>query len=84
MTGKTYIMSKVEQQDMMHTDAHSEFNYTTAQPVSAVAAIITQLSLKAGLNQWGDKGKNAMQDEMKQLRFRNTFEQRHRSDLTEK
>ena len=53
MTGKTYVMSQVEQQDVLHQDAYLEFNDATAQPVSALAAIMTQLSLKAGLKQWG-------------------------------
>ena len=69
---------------MLHPDANLEFNDTTSQPVSEVTAIMTQLSLKAGLKQWGDKAKNAMQDEIKQLNFRNTFDPRHSSDLTEK
>ena len=77
-------MSQVEQQDVLHLDAHLEFNDATAQPVSAVAAITTQLSLKVGLTQWGEKSKNAMQAEMKQFHFRNKFEPRHRYDLTEK
>ena len=51
MTGKTYVMSQVEQQDVLHTDANLEFNDATEQPVSSVAAIMTQLSLKEGLNQ---------------------------------
>ena len=55
MTGKTYVISQMEQQDVLHPDAHLEFNDAIAQPVSAMAAIITQLSLKAGLNQWGDR-----------------------------
>ena len=69
---------------MLHPDSHLEFNDATAQPFSAVAAIMTQLSLKAGLKQWGEKVKNTMQDEMKQLHFRNIFEPRHCSDLTKK
>ena len=51
MTGKTYVVSKVEQQDVLNTDAHLEFNDATAQPVSSVAEIMTQLYLKAGLKQ---------------------------------
>ena len=51
MTGKTYVMSQVEQQDVLHTDANLEFNDATEQPVSSVAAIMTQLSLKEGLKQ---------------------------------
>jgi hypothetical protein len=36
-------------------------------------AIMTQLSLKAGLKEWGDKASMAALSEMKQLHFRNTF-----------
>ena len=82
MTGKTYVMSQLYQKYVLHPDAHLEFNDATVQPVSALAAIMTQLSLKAGLKQWGEKAKNAMQAEMKQLHFRNTFHPRHCSDLT--
>ena len=65
MTGQTYVMSQVEHQDVLHPDAHLEFNYDKAQPVSTVTAIMTQLSLKAGLKKWGQKEHNAMQAEMK-------------------
>ena len=51
MTGKTYVMLQVEQQDVLHPDSNLEFNDATEQPASAVAAIMTQLYLKAGLNQ---------------------------------
>ena len=84
MKGKNYVMSRVEQKDVLHPDVHFEFNDSTAQPVSAVAAIMTELSLKACLKQWGEKAKNSMQAEMKLLHFRNTFDPRHRSSLTEK
>ena len=69
---------------MLHPDSHLEFNDATAQPFSAVAEIIAQLSLKAGLKQWGEKAKNAMQAEMKQLHFRNTLDPRHCSNLIKK
>ena len=84
MKGKTYFMSQVKHQDVLHPYAHLEFNDAIAQSVSAVAAIMTQISPKAGLEQWEEKAKNAMQAEMKQLHFSNTFEPRNRSDLTEK
>ena len=61
-----------------------EFNDATSQPVIAVAEIMTQLSLKEGLKQWGEKENNSIQAEMKQLHFRNKFEPRHCSDLTKK
>ena len=44
-------MPQVDQKDVLPPDAHLEFNDATEQPVSAVAAIMTQLYLKAGLNQ---------------------------------
>ena len=69
---------------MLHPDSHLEFNDATAQPFSAVAEIIAQLSLKSGLKQWGEKAKNAMQAEMKQLHFRNTLDPRHCSNLIKK
>jgi hypothetical protein len=38
-----------------------------------VAAIMTQLSLKAGLKEWREEAFMTAQSEMKQLHFRNTF-----------
>jgi hypothetical protein len=47
-----------------------------------VAHIMTQLSLKSGLKQWGDKAYAAVTSEMKQLHFRNTFKPKHWSKLS--
>jgi hypothetical protein len=47
-----------------------------------VATIMTQLSLKAGLKQWGGKATEAVRSEMKQLQFRETFKLFHWNDLT--
>jgi hypothetical protein len=47
-----------------------------------VAAIMTQLSLKSGLREWGDKAYIAVESEMKQLHFRNTFKPMHWSELS--
>jgi hypothetical protein len=47
-----------------------------------VAHIMTQLSLKSGLKQWGDKAYAAVTLEMKQLHFRNTFKPKHWSELS--
>jgi hypothetical protein len=47
-----------------------------------VAHIMTQLSLKSGLKQWGDKAYAAVTLEMKQLHFRNTFKPKHWSKLS--
>jgi hypothetical protein len=47
-----------------------------AEP-GVVAAIMPQLSLKAGLKEWGDEVFTAAQSEMKQLHFSNTFKPKH-------
>ena len=43
---------------------------------------MTQLSLKAGVKEWGDKVHSASKSEMKQLHLRNTFIPMYRHDLT--
>ena len=48
----------------------------------AVAAIMTQLSLKAGMKAWGPKARDAARAEMQQLHFRDTFKPHHYKDLT--
>jgi hypothetical protein len=42
-----------------------------------VAAIITQLSLKAGSKEWGEEAFTSAQSEMKQLHLRNIFKPKH-------
>jgi hypothetical protein len=44
--------------------------------------IMTQLSLRSGLKQWGDKANAAVTSEMKQLHFRNTFKPKHWNELS--
>ena len=46
-----------------------------------VTAIITQLSLKEGLKEWVNKYHDAVQTDMKQLYFRNTFKSMHWKEL---
>jgi hypothetical protein len=46
-----------------------------------VAAIMTQLSLKAGLKKWGEEAFMAAQSKMKQLHFKNTFKPKHWQEL---
>jgi hypothetical protein len=48
-----------------------------------VAAITTQLSLKAGLKEWGEEAFMAAQSEMKQLHFRNTFKPKQWRELSQ-
>jgi hypothetical protein len=51
-------------------------DFYQAEP-DVVAAIMTQLSLKAGLKEWGEEAFMASQYEMKQFHFRNTFKPKH-------
>jgi hypothetical protein len=53
-----------------------EEEFYQAEP-DVVASIIMQLSLKAGLKEWGEEAFTAAQSEMKQLHFRNTFKPKH-------
>jgi hypothetical protein len=48
-----------------------------------MAAIMTQLSLKAGVKEWGDEAFRATQSEMKQLHFRNTLKPKHWRELSQ-
>jgi hypothetical protein len=78
-----YAVTQLESQEALHPDAHMLSNHCVCEAESDVAAVImTQLSLKAGLKHWGDKGKAAAHQEMKQLHFRETFKPFHWHELT--
>jgi hypothetical protein len=78
-----YAVTQMECQGALHPDAHMFFNYKVCpEEPDAVAAIMTQLSLKAGLREWGDTAKGAARSEMKQLHFQDTFKPHHWSELT--
>jgi hypothetical protein len=51
-------------------------HFYQAEP-DVVAAIMTQLSLKPNLKEWGDKAFTAAHSEMKQLLFCNMFKPKH-------
>jgi hypothetical protein len=55
-------------------------DFYQAEP-GVVAAIMTQLSLKAGLKEWGEEYFTAAQSEMKQLHFMSTFKPKHWREL---
>ena len=69
---------------MLNPDAHmfEQQDFYQAEP-DVVAAIMTQLSLKSGLKEWGDKAYTAAESEMKQLHFRNTFRPMHWKELSD-
>jgi hypothetical protein len=85
MTGSkySYAVTQMESQGVLHPDAHMvvQEDFYQAEP-DVVAAIMTQLSLKAGLKQWGDKSFTAAHSEMKQLHLRKTFKPQHWRELT--
>jgi hypothetical protein len=57
-------------------------DFYQAEP-DVVAAIMTQLSLKAGLKERGEEAFMAAQSEMKQYHFRNTFKPKHWRELSQ-
>jgi hypothetical protein len=78
-----YAVTQLTSQGTLYPDAHMFFHESIPQEEpDVVAAIMTQLSLKAGLKQWGDKATAAVRSEMKQLHFRDTFKPMHWKDMT--
>jgi hypothetical protein len=67
---------------LINPDAHRfvQEDFYQSEP-DVVAAIMTQLSLKAGLKEWGKKGFKAAHSEMKQLHLRKTFNTKHWYEL---
>jgi hypothetical protein len=57
-------------------------DFYQAEP-DVVAAIMTQLSLNAGLKEWGEEAFMVTQSEMKQLHFRNTFKPKRWRELSQ-
>jgi hypothetical protein len=86
MTGSkySYAVTQLESQGVINPDAHMfvQEDFYQAEP-DVVAAVMTQLSLKVGLKEWGDKAYAAAESEMKQLHFRNTFKPMQWSKLTD-
>jgi hypothetical protein len=79
----SYAVTQLESQGVLNPDAHMfvQEDFNQAEP-DTVAAIMTQLSLKAGLKEWGDKAVTADQSEMKQLHFKNTFKPKYLRELS--
>jgi hypothetical protein len=75
MTGLkySYAETQLESQGVLTPDAHMfvQDDFYQSEP-DLVADIMTQLSLKAGLKEWGDQSFTAAQSEMKQLHFQKT------------
>jgi hypothetical protein len=78
-----FAVTQLEQQGVLHPDSHMFFQQDMyrCEP-DVVAAIMTQLSLKAGLKAWGKEARTAVHKEMQQLHFRDTFKPMHWYELT--
>ena len=74
----------MQEKGNLHPDTHLLFNQVLSDTApDAVAMIMTQLSLRAGLKQWKGKAHDAAYAEMKQLHMRHTFQPVHWKDLSE-
>jgi hypothetical protein len=86
MTGSkySYAVTQLETQGVLNPDAHMfvQEDFYQAKP-DVVAAIMTQLSLKAGLKEWGGQSFTAARSEMKQLHLLNTFKPNHWRELSQ-
>jgi hypothetical protein len=86
MTGSKYsfTVTQLETQGVLNPDAHMfvQEDFYQVEP-DVVAAIMTQLSLKAGLKEWGDRAFTATRSEMKQLHLWNTFKPKHWRELSQ-
>jgi hypothetical protein len=74
----SYAVTQLQSEGVLDQDAHmgTQNDFYQTEP-DVVAAVMTQLSLKAGLKEWCDKAYEAAESEMKQLHFRNAFEPMH-------
>jgi hypothetical protein len=86
MTGSKYSCAiiQLETQGVLNPDVHMSVqeDFYQAEP-DVVQAIMTQLSLKAGLKERGDQAFTASRSEMKQLHLRNTFNPNHWLELSQ-
>jgi hypothetical protein len=69
---------------VLNPDAHIfvQEDFYQAEP-DVVTAIMTQLSLKVGLEEWGDQAFTAARSEMKQLHLRKTSKPKHCRELSQ-
>jgi hypothetical protein len=79
-----YAVTQLEIQGVLNPDSHMFVQEDFYQAdLDFVADIMTQLSLKAGLKEWGEEAFMAAQSDMKQLHFRNTFKPKHWRELSQ-
>jgi hypothetical protein len=69
---------------VFNPDAHMfEQDYFYQADPDVVAAIMTQLSIKACLKEWGERAFTAARSNKKQLHLRNTFKPKHWRELSQ-
>jgi hypothetical protein len=68
---------------VLNPDVHMcvQEDFYQADP-DVVASIMTQLSIKAGLKEWGDQAFTAAQSKMKQLHFQKMFKPKQWRELS--
>ena len=83
-TRYAYAVTQLQECGVLHPDAHmfTQEDFYQVEP-DVVATIMMQLSLKAGLKEWGEPALKAVTAEMKQLHLHDTFKPFHRRELTE-
>jgi Reverse transcriptase (RNA-dependent DNA polymerase) len=82
MSGKKYGYVKTVLEPTVHPDAHIWNDNSAEISQQVVAAIFTQLSMKAGIKQWGEPARDACKAEIYQLHMRETFEPLEWENLT--
>ena len=82
-TGKAYQSTAAtnitQTQPVLPPDYHLSNHYALVSHY-----VMTQLSMKAGLKRWKEKGVKAITSELEQLHFRDTFEPMHPEQLNKK
>ena len=73
----------LESHGVLHPDSHifSQEEFYEDEP-ELLVEIMNQLSLKAGLKEWGDRAHTADKSKMKQMHFSNMFIPMYQLDLT--
>ena len=74
-------VAQFEGHGSLHLYVHIFLIQMQEEHLDIITSIITQLSLKEGLKEWVNKYHDAVQTDMKQLYFRNTFKSMHWKEL---
>ena len=70
-------VDQLENHGSLHYDAHMLFTKTQEEQLEIITSIMTQLSPKSGLKEWGNKSQDSVHYDMEEIHFRNTFKSKH-------